>query len=340
METLLLRGEKCVNNGYTVLIIADIEGIHDVYDLNNINQCHESYNDEIAAYVNALVKNGIVNIDICDAHDQGDLLAQVPQRCRNANIKVISTISDIRFETEYVFAIMVGFHGMAGSCGILPHSFRYNFKEVSICGVTMQHYMPIGEVEVYSRWLGSKGIPVILISGDREAIYEGNCFNPYRETCCVKSYFETSKIDRDLVIKKIQNSVDCAMKLDYKKCTSSDDSSVYISFTHNDLLDEFKRLGYKCVNRHVMFNNCSEFVSSLYNMVDVLTEFDKATFAANYSLLQELRTLASSTSRENLINSEIGNILAHCNLYSLDRDARSEIRAYFENKVNDVWKKE
>lgn len=81
---------------------------------------------------------------------------------------------------------------MNGSSGILPHTLRFNFQQISIFSDKLKSYIPIGEVEIYIRWLGSKGIPVLLVSGDREAAYEGNCFNPYRETFCVKSLFEVT----------------------------------------------------------------------------------------------------------------------------------------------------
>lgn len=325
-----------MNHENAVLVIADLEGIYDVYDLKNIDQYRESYNNEVISYIDALVKNGVINIDICDVHDQGNLLLQIPQRYSKANIRIISTISGINFETKYVFSMMVGFHGMAGSLGVLPHSFRHNFKQISICCDESRYNIPIGEVEVYSRWLGSKGIPVILVAGDREAVYEGNCFNPYRETCCVKSCFENNKISCNLLFDKIQNSVYCAMKLDYGKCISTDNCPICISFTHEDQIDEFSRLGYRCKDKNIIFDSCSEFVSKLYDMVDIMIEFDKNTFTANLSLLKELRKLAPLTSRDTLINSEIGELLAGCNLFSLNRRARNKIRAYFENIIADM----
>lgn len=313
----------------TALILADLEGIFNVYDLDNIQKCQKYYYDELIVYIDALLQNGITNIYVCDVHNQGNLLNEILSAYENVNLQVISTVASIRFDKRYDFAMLVGFHGMNGSSGILPHTLRFNFQQISIFSDKLKSYIPIGEVEIYIRWLGSKGIPVLLVSGDREAAYEGNCFNPYRETFCVKSLFEANKVSRNLMFQKIYSCVNSALKLDTFACLSEDCDSIYITFIHDDIVEALVKWGYLCKDNHLIFNCCSDLVEGLYPLVNRLIEFDKFTLSINNCFLHELRRVAFSMDKSIFDSSAIGNLLSHYTLYSLDCKTREEIRAYF-----------
>jgi len=57
------------------LIIADFEGIIDVYDFQNIDKCRELYTEEVQVYIKALLESGVDKITICDAHNEGNLIS-------------------------------------------------------------------------------------------------------------------------------------------------------------------------------------------------------------------------------------------------------------------------
>lgn len=320
-----------MKNSKTVLIIADLEGIYGVYDLKDVRQCKRAYLDELSAYVTAFLDNGIRNIVVCDAHDNGTLLCELPASFKNANIKVVSTIENIKFDQKYDFSVLVGFHGMHGSPGVLPHSIRFNFERISVFSRKLNEYVPIGEVEIYMRWLGSKGIPVILVTGDREAVYEGNCFNPYRETCCVKSLYEISGIIRTHMFDKIHNSVSSALKLDYRSCVAEDVEDIYFSFIHEDVIEWLSQFNYSLSDNSLIFNSCSSFVDEMYTLIDRLIEFDKSVIESNKAFMRELRKITTLLDRSVFEHSEVGKLLSRHTLYSLNHKAKETARAYFKS---------
>ncbi len=315
----------------TALILADLEGITNIYDMEDMDRCQACYQEELRVYIQALLQSGVTNIYLCDAHDQGNLLLTLPEEFRDVNLQVISTVANIDFSLHYDFAFLVGFHGMNGSCGILPHSLRFNFQQIAIYSEKLSSYLPIGEVEIYLRWLGAKGIPVLLVAGDREAVYEGNCFNPYRAVCCIKSLFEREQADREETFQKIRSFVGLALQLKPEACLSYDSDPIYLTFTHEDLLDTLCRAGYPCKDAQLVYDSCTALVEDLYPLVERLMEFDKSVIAVNRSFLKELRSISSSLDRTALDQSEIGSLLNRHNLYSLNQQARDEIRAYLKS---------
>ena len=281
----------------SALILADIEGITNIYDLNDKLQYQPEYLNELKVYVDALLPHDVNRIVVCDAHDQGNHLFELSDYFNGEDIQICSTVANIDFKEKYDFAMMVGFHGMNGSPGILAHSVRFNFSQFAVYSKRLKAEIPIGEVELYSRWLGAKGIPVILVAGDREATYEGNCFNPYRAVCCVKSFFESAPACRDALYRKIHSCVDFALSLDPSTCLSLD--------------------------------SCTAFVEDLYPLVAQLIKFDNKNIAANSELLKKLRNIAATIDRAKFEHSTIEALLSKKNLYSMSKKDREEVCNYF-----------
>jgi len=213
---------------------------------------------------------------------------------------------------------------MAGSLGILPHTLRFDFKEVSVVDSRRGINIPIGEVELYSRWLGSYGIPAIFVSGDRAAVYEANCFNPYRQVCCVKSCFQSELYDRALLYEKLANSVKCALKLDKELCLSKDNNEIEVEFYNLDVADALGAMGYNKRGNRLLFSSCADFVNGLYNLVNYLKQINKTTWKTNVAFLKEVRELAQSLQKEDVAESEIG-LLLNNNLFFLDKISREKI---------------
>ena len=314
---------------HSALILADIEGITNIYDLNDKLQYQPEYLNELKVYADALLQHGVHRIVVCDSHDQGNLLFGLPDFFNGEDIQVLSTLANIDFTEKYDFAMMVGFHGMTGSPGILSHSVRFNFQQIAIYSKSLKAEIPIGEVEIYSRWLGSKGIPVILVAGDREATYEGNCFNPYRAVCCVKSFFESAPACRDALYGKIHSCVDLALSLDPSTCLSFDSDPLSITFSHVELPEELLKAGYPIVGEKLIYDTYTAFVEDLYPLVDQLIEFDKKTVATNSEFLRKLRKIAATIDRAEFEHSEIEAVLSKNNLYSMSRKDREKVCSYF-----------
>jgi len=303
------------------LIIADLEGITDVYDLTDTGGCAALYTAEIQQYIQALLSRNVAKITVCDAHDKGNLISR---EISSDNVNIVARVDNFPFDEKYDFAILAGFHGMNGSPGIIPHTLRYDFKAVFSYYSRLQTWIPIGEVEIYSRWLGAKGIPVILVTGDREAVYEANCFNPYRQTCCVKSCFELNPANRALVYAKIAHSLDSALKLNRYACLSEDSSEIAVEFNNPDVAEELSKAGYTSKEGRIVFSSCTELVNGLYPLLDKLNEINRANIAINKAFISEVRKLVGPLKKEDVANSAIGPLL-NKNILFLDSKSREKI---------------
>ena len=241
----------------------------------------------------------------------------IDSRIVSENIQLVSHVKNVSFAEKYDFAILVGFHGMSESLGILPHSLRFDFKRRTVNNI------PIGEVEIYTRWLGFHKIPIILVTGDREATYEANCFNPYRNTCCVKSLFQIENIDKSLLYEKLTLVIESSIKLNKEKCLSNDCDEVSIEFYQPDMADSLKN--YTKLDNKIIFKNCTELVEKLYHLIDDINEFNTKNIKKNTEFLKEVRELAKKLTKEALENSKAGDLLKNNNLLFLDENSRNKI---------------
>ena len=160
------------------LIVADIEGVHGVYNLTDTKRNAELLTKEVETCILALHNCNITRITVCDSHNKGNSICL--DTLSKYNIELLSqlhSLAELEHE-DYDFAILIGFHGMNGSDGILAHTLRPDIR-----GVRLANGVEIGEVELICRWLGHLNIPVILVVGDVEATREGNFFDSYRHVC-------------------------------------------------------------------------------------------------------------------------------------------------------------
>lgn len=317
--------EKHIKSNSAALILADLEGIYGIYSLVDEVKSKEAYCAELKTYIDVLIESGIEKIDVCDIHDQGNLLFDLIPIYNNERIRIRSTIASLEDDDRYEFAILVGFHGMAGSNGILPHTLRYNFKEVLSYSEKFKRYIPIGEVEIYSRYLASKGIPVILVAGDREAVYEANCFNTHRTTCCVKSLYEIESLERLNVEQKIRGSLREALKSDYQACLARDDESVFILFNNDDMVEYLKEHDYNVRDDALVYKNCYQFIAEVYALLDHLIEFDRECVTVNCAFLRDVKKNTGNMNKAEFDNSEIGRLLKKHTMYSLDSGTRQKV---------------
>ena len=310
-----------------VLILADIEGIVGVYDLLDRAEVSHLYSEEIRVYVNTLLRNNIERITVCDAHNKGNMInySVITDNGRNSKrVTLISQTSQISFAEHYDFAIMVGYHGMGGKLGILAHTYRNDIKSIKIIDEKKATSLSIGEVEVDARWLGSKGIPVVLVTGDSEAIQEANHFNSYRHVCCVKSIFEITQIDKIHYYKKLTQSVEAAIKLNKELCLSYDSNKIAVDFINADVVALLAKAGFGHDGNRLVFDNCASFIDCLEELYDALAIANHSIMVTNLEFLKEIRKLVSTLNKEDIVNSEIGALLNH-NLITLDEFSRSRI---------------
>ena len=305
------------------LIIADIEGITGIFSWDDIENDVKLYTQEIEVYIEALLRHGVNKITVCDSHNAGDLIDPKITKM-GANIRLFSKMDSIPHDEKYDFALLVGFHGMSGSWGILSHSMRFDIKEVAIVDPKSGLHIPIGEVELTTRWLGSYDIPVILVTGDREAAYEANLFNPYRHTCCVKSLLQTDLYDISKLYDKLFYNLYCSLQLDKKLCLSPDDNEIVVKFHNPDITQALADKGYTKKDDQLLFKNCADLFNKLYPITSYLNELNKEIRNVNMAFLHEVRKLVKTLKKEDLAESDIGHLLKK-NLFFLDAASREKI---------------
>jgi len=317
------------------LILADVEGIAEIYNLANMEECSKMYTQEIETCVLVLLENGVDKITVCDVHDRGDQINPKIARkgmFEKGEVRLVSRVDGIPFDSKYDFAFLIGFHGMSDTPGILPHTLRFDFKEIAVVDQRSRINIPIGEVEIYTRWLGSYGIPVMLVAGDREATYEANCFNPYRQTCCIKSYFQTNHFNTISMHDKLSQSLLSSLKLEKSLCLTPDDGEILIEFHNPDITQALVDKGCCKEDDRILFSCCADLVNNLYPLVEILQELNQEMWASNVAFLQTIKTLAKPLKREDLENSEIGPLLNN-NLLFIDASSREKIMSKIQSLV-------
>jgi len=299
------------------LVLADIEGAVGFWNFTeDVEVNKDLYTKETQVCIDALLANGVTKITVCDTHAEGGMILP---KVATKDVELISSLRDMSFDdNKYDFAIMTGFHGMYGSPGIFPHTMRPDyFKHLYIKDTR------VGEVELCCRWLGFYGIPVILVTGDREAVYEANLFNPYRMTCCVKSLHQSGVFEPQILYQKLEVSIKSAMLLNWKECISYDNDEVGIEFQNHRILDFLVSVGYSAKDERLFFKNCDDLMKNVYPMLYKIHDLNNK-LRADYSFMKEVRRLASTLSKEEVKNSDIIALL-NKDLSDLDELSRNEI---------------
>jgi len=246
------------------------------------------------------------------------------------NISLVSGTQNISFEKKYDFAILVGYHGMEGRPGVFSHTYRFDFKEITANGI------PIGEVEIICRWLGSYSIPVVLVIGDYEAIYESNFFNPYRVACCVKSHYCYENIDKQHLLNKAVYALEAALKLDLALCVSHDTDSVAVEFYNPDIVSMLT--DYDAFENKLIFKNCAHLEGSIDALINCVNTVTEKILKTNTVFLNTLRQKVKNFSKDDLLDLNINHLLTK-NRAFLDRASRNEITIAIDDLINKKIKK-
>lgn len=258
-----------------VLIIADLEGVAGVYDLNNIEECNELYTEEISVILSALKSQTIYNVTICDVHDCGKNLNQ--EFLFGPGITFISGVWNLDLSKRYDLALMSGFHGKAGSISFSPHTFRLDIKKMEINKIG-----EVGEIALFMTWLYEYKIPVTLVIGDSAACDEALEIDKNVGVCIVK---EVGRIDdikqkHKLIIEKVKATIarnNTAIPLVKKE-------GIKIEFINNDILYYLKDQ-WNIDGNQLTFKDSNDFISNLENLCYSLNKIDKFILSRNRDML-------------------------------------------------------
>ncbi len=169
--------------GLKIYISVDFEGIAGIVLNEQIIRGNPLYEesrkivtDEVNVIVNSLIKLGIKEIIVKDAHSSG-LNFLLNELHSDAVYCLGATKMDNRFpglDSSFDGALLIGYHAMGGTKGaVLDHTMSLEeWRILSLNG------NPIGEIGIDSLLFGMHNVPVLLVSGDDKACEEARMIMP------------------------------------------------------------------------------------------------------------------------------------------------------------------
>ncbi|MDP9358679.1 MAG: M55 family metallopeptidase [Chloroflexota bacterium] len=162
------------------LILADIEGIVGVDDWRDILGTGEGYPAACRDYardVNSAVRGlraaGAAEVLVVDTHAAGtNLTPEALEGCRLIQDPSILARIETAFAAGVDALVLLGFHAAAGTPdGFVPHSFAVQTRSWLNDNLA-------GEPAFYALLAGSRRVPTVLITGDRQTIEQVRPFAP------------------------------------------------------------------------------------------------------------------------------------------------------------------
>lgn len=182
-----------------VYIKADMEGVSGILSFDQVKPGSDAYRsacrlftDEINAAIEGALAGGAEEITVYDMHWSGRNVVRerLHSRARLIMDKPLGSPESIYgLHSGYRGAVLVGFHGRAGTNSVLSHTYEHEVAAVSVNGLTM------GEVGVEIRIAGAYGVPVLCACGESEGMREVLRESPSTETVTVKE--SRSKTEAD-----------------------------------------------------------------------------------------------------------------------------------------------
>ena len=172
-----------------VYVVCDLEGVAGVVDFKK--QCMEDgpyYQQainmatrELNALIEGAFKGGATEIFAWPGH--GAFPGGINVELLHPECKLVMHSGDAGpegYDESFDAMMLHGLHGMAGSGGVLSHSFYPFPKNIWV------DTLKIGEIALNMALFGDKGIPTVLVTGDTAAVGEAKALVPGIEGCIVK----------------------------------------------------------------------------------------------------------------------------------------------------------
>jgi D-amino peptidase len=172
-----------------VYVVCDLEGVAGVVDFKK--QCMENgayYQQainmatrELNALIEGAIEGGATEIFAWPGH--GAFPGGINVELLHPECKLVMHAGDagpIGYDESFDAMMLHGLHGMAGSGGVLAHSFYPFPKNIWVDN------LKIGEIALNMAGFGDKGVPTVLVTGDMAAIEEAKALVPGIEGAIVK----------------------------------------------------------------------------------------------------------------------------------------------------------
>ncbi len=200
-----------------VYVVCDLEGVAGVVDFKK--QCMEDgayYQQairmatlELNALVEGAIEGGATEVFAWPGH--GDFPGGIDVELLHPECNLVMHAGDegsVGYDESFDAMMLHGFHGMAGSGGVLAHSFYPFPRNIWVDA------LKIGEIALNMAGFGEKGVPTIMVTGDKVAIDEARALVPSIEGATVKwALGEKEKLGALSVRKAVSLSPEKAQKI-------------------------------------------------------------------------------------------------------------------------------
>jgi D-amino peptidase len=173
-----------------VYIMIDAEGITGVVDFEiqvtpaspRYAEMRRLYMSDLNAAVEGALESNAEEIVVYDMHYDGHNV--ILEDLRPEAQLIIGNPPKIQsppgIDESYDALIMIGYHSMTGTGKLLNHTYRLDMKALHLNGVLM------GEIGLEAAMAGSRGVPLVMVSGDDGAEEETRELLGDVEFACVK----------------------------------------------------------------------------------------------------------------------------------------------------------
>ncbi len=261
-----------------VFIMTDLEGISGVSSMEHIREvgsdihrfaCERLMADTNAA-VEGAVRAGAEKIYVCDGHGGGKNFIHELLDKRAINVKAADFSKVIQEDKEIGAYLQVGAHAMPGTLnGFLDHAQSsaawYNYKLNGTC---------YGELVMGGLFVGTYGIPCVMVSGDEAVCEEAKmCFGDKVACAAIKkgigrNHAECMDLEKAEVL--IRNAAEEGVKRakDIAPFTLPLPLTVTLEFMRSDFCDE--RYAARPDTRRIDARTLEMTVNEIRNYGDIL----------------------------------------------------------------------
>ncbi len=161
----------------SVFILTDLEGVAGVVSFDDQTFPTGRYHDhakrlltaEVNAAIEGLLEVGIEDVLVCDGHGPGGIwFEDLHPAARLIHGRPITVPQLLATLDQYDAAVIIGQHAMAG----VPTSNLSHTQDSRSIESIRLNGSPIGEIAQFSLYAGSLGVPVVFLSGERDACAE------------------------------------------------------------------------------------------------------------------------------------------------------------------------
>jgi D-amino peptidase len=173
-----------------IYILVDAEGITGVVDQElqvtpdspRYEEMRKLFMSDLNAAVQGALEAGADEIVVYDMHFYGHnaILDALHPAAKIVMGKPPKIRQPAGIDGSFQALFMIGYHSMAGTGGLLNHTYTLDMKSLRLNGVLM------GEIGLEAAMAGFHGVPLTLISGDDEAEREAAELLGDVEFACVK----------------------------------------------------------------------------------------------------------------------------------------------------------